>query len=148
MERCVEMYCTEPVEWVQPLNTKSEMAYRQTDEFKDRLAMWPEDLRAQMGAENFAHLCDKHLPLYRGALGVEEEDLQEPIAYDATDICQVIGCSESHSYFVGIPEVGEEGEERIVGSAVCQAHVDTVKAFILAEEPTAEIQVKARDSHE
>lgn len=148
MERCVEMYCTEPVEWVQPLTTKSEMAYRETEEFKARLAMWPEDLRAQMGAETFAHLCDKHLPLYRGALGVEEEDLQDAVAYDASDVCQMIGCTKRHSHFVGIPEAGDDGDIRVAGSAVCAQHVETVKALILAEEPEAEIHVKARDNDE
>lgn len=148
MERCVEMYCMETVEWVQSLTTKSQLAYQQTDEFNARLAIWPEDLRAQMTKEEVAHLCAKHLPLYRGALGVEERDLQDAVAYDASDVCSMVGCVKPHTHFVGVVEVLEGEEERIAGSPVCEEHVETVTALIVIEEPEAEIRVKEREARE
>lgn len=148
MERCVEMYCTDTVEWVQPLTTKSQLAYRKTGEFKARLAIWPEDLRTQMTQEEMAHLCDKHMPLYRGALGVAEEDLQDAVPYDASKACSMVGCVKPHTHFVGIVEALEGEEERIAGSPVCEEHVETVTALIVLEEPEAEIRVKEREARE
>lgn len=145
MERCVELYCTETAEWIQPLTTQTELAYRETEEFQRRLAMWPEDMRAGAVADVVVHLCTTHLPLYRGAMDADEADLQDSYPYDRSELCSLPGCLAHHTQFVGVLETDEDGEERVAGSPVCDEHVDYTRALILAEDPEAVIRIEARE---